>query len=153
MMDYSTLSDDELNRLIAERRGWRIIRHPQSDIDEDGQQYPPYLGWEVLDFEGQSLGLMLAFEDPGPWKNFHYFIPQARVANDLNATLELLKDMGFAGVHYDKTAQTFEAYGPGAAYILRVRNDRPSRAVSEVFCMVTDEVPTPAMLAAKAEDE
>lgn len=147
MTDYSLMTDDEIDIEIARRRGWTIVRYPEDDIDTEGQEYPPYLGWKVLDGDGKPLGRMLAFEDPGPWKNFHYFIQEARVAADLNAAAELLKDMDCGGLSRDDEidAWNVSAFVDGFGIVADAQHEHPARAVCLSYLLYTDLLRTPAM--------
>jgi len=121
MADYSTLTDDELNRLVAERRGWY-------DFIQSGMSGYWYGNDSNGDYDAVPL-----------W------------ATDLNAAADLLKDMpGYHLIYFAGSVQrwtvTWGAYGNHSA-------ENAARAIAEVYCLRTDESPTPAMRARQTDTE
>ena len=127
MTAYSQMSDDELNRLIAERRGWTNF---------------------ALD---DRIGDLIAWMGMPPDWQARNRVTVPGYSSDLNAAAELLKDIPNGGLYFDEDEQKWGTNGwfDGTGLVADAMHDQPARAVSESWLLWTDIMPTPSMQAAK----
>lgn len=148
MSDYSGLSDDTLNRLVAERRGWTVRKvtwTPASSLDR---------GWCWILFNPDVKQAMHGSADYDDAWHIPSNEPPGRevylphVATDPSAALELLKEMRQDWVTLSYTFSSGEAIVNWPVKGIDVVRDVPARAISEAWLHWTDAHPTSFMLAA-----
>lgn len=119
-MNYSTLTDAELNRLIAERKGWRFEREPY--FDEAHTKLISPTGVLIYDHRHKPASPVLTKEA------VNFYLPD--YAGDLNAAQELLWEMG------QEASATLEISGSICRCVsgdLIEERSTPQRAICEVW--------------------
>lgn len=141
--DYAAMTNTQLNRLISERRGWRVV---EWDAAPDGHGVGYWLQRPDGTFVGNKAWRT------NRWTPDEFFSNQETLSphwtEDASAALELLKDMNGELYWY---ADAWQAAPEQVSWT--ASHERASRAISEAFMIHTDHWPTPAMLAAPARPD
>lgn len=145
MPDYAQLSDDDLNILVAKRRGWTATH--VGWINGPGG----YQRWRIADAAGTVVVNVATLSDgteQDAWLRFVQNEDDGDVANNLNAAAELLRDLPFAMLRYDKKTGLWNVPVIMGKRLGKVKDAIPSRVCCVAYLMHTDAHPTPSMLAA-----
>lgn len=86
MIDYSYIKGSDMDRLIADRLGWRM-----SSIN--GDLRPNHVRHQLINPEGQPVAYS---NDEDGWKALGRFIPA--YSTDLNVAFELLRPVEYFGI-------------------------------------------------------